>query len=161
MPQIAKLTGYPELRRFLTHSLSHLPQYNQKVFRAFLKWSTLDEPKARVALLPFFGPQLIVRPHQIPGYARYEGLDFIVIREDFANQYEAAVMVQVQVQSVNQLMESKILHEMVHWGYTTRYGRLDPRSPERGWEFEEEAYGSHLTATSLGLRDFISISGTL
>jgi hypothetical protein len=100
-----------------------------------------------------------VREVAVHGYARYQGLDFIAIRETFADQYEAAAMVQVPY--VNLLMESKLLHEMVHWGYTMRYGQLEPDRPERGWAFEKEAYGKHLTATSLGLREFISVPGTL
>ena len=168
MPNIAKLQGYPELRRLVTNSISRLVVLNPKAFRAFVKWSTLDPQQARIALLPDAGPRIIVRqdlvgpelqlrPDAIRGYARYTGSDFIVIREDFANQYETAAM--AGVPSVNLLMESKILHELVHWGYKQRNGTLEPIILERGWAFEKDAYGRELTATKLGLLDFIVVAG--
>ena len=157
MPLVTELVGYPELRRFVTDSLSRLPQFNPKVFAAFVRFSQLDEASARRALLPTSGPRLIVRANNVRGYARYEQLDYIAIRDVFADEYEAAAM--VHVANVNLLMESKLLHEMVHWGYTQRHHRADPKKPELGWQFEDAAYGGHVTATSLGLTAFISVPG--
>ena len=63
--------------------------------------------------------------------------------------------------NVRLLVESKILHEMVHWGYYRTHLDFDP-PPERGWEFEKAAYGKTLTITSLGIdREFLDLPGGL
>jgi hypothetical protein len=55
------------------------------------------------------------------------------------------------------LMESKLLHGFVHWGW----GFQNPGNPEPGsrrgyqdfaWDFEEEFYGRPMTATALDLK---------
>jgi hypothetical protein len=56
------------------------------------------------------------------------------------------------------LMESKLMHELVHWG-RSMVSYL-PAGPERGpneigWLFEKRAYGSRLESSKLGLGEYI------
>ena len=66
-------------------------------------------------------------------------------------------------EQAERLMESKILHEMVHWARTMITFLPDPQSgpQEKGWQFEQAAYGKELTAFELKIRHYISVPGNM
>jgi hypothetical protein len=115
------------------------------------------------------------------GYAHYYG-DNIQLRTTFADQYEALMKtdpltgrdpngqyfeerlhgrsVRWHQKRARLLMQSKILHEMVHWARTMITFLPDPKAPDHGWKFEKAAYGKHLTQTSLQLMHYLYVPGT-
>jgi hypothetical protein len=162
---MAKMTerGHPHLRQQI-FDLFKIPMKKPAVFSRFVEWSTLSKRAAQRALTPGSGPDFMVRSllKRGGGYADFPGIsDFIWLSEIFALQYELTQPDLVGAPQARLLMESVLLHELVHWGYWTTHGKLEPRRPERGWEFVKAAYGEELTATSLGIRAFIAIPGNL
>lgn len=117
----------------------------------------------------------------IKGYAKYFGAgDEIALQLAFVQQYEkflksdldsefiqhefnpGLVLPYGQLRSKRNvehgnarlLMESKLLHELVHWGRRFSMlpkGAKDGRKHEEGWMFERDAYGDNIDAKRLGL----------
>jgi hypothetical protein len=146
---------YPALLHIINNGLWCIPFQRRRCLQAFLRWSEMKEEKARIALMPHFGPRLVIRTN-MSGYGLYTGLDFIAINIRFAEQFEGAMRVDKLRYRARILMESKLLHEMVHWGYTETFLQLEPELfGDRGWKFEVDAYGWEVTSSSLGLEDVI------
>lgn len=118
---------------------------------------------------------------EIPGYARFYG-DNLILRKTFVEQYEAlmdfdewtgrdphgqydeerlgaAHSVSWYRKRAKLLMESKVLHEMVHWARSLVTFLPDPKVPDHGWKFERSAYGKHLTHSSLELTYYLRVPG--
>jgi hypothetical protein len=160
---MAKMTkrGFPHLRQQI-FDLWKIPAKKPKVFARFLEWSTLSKKAAERALMPWSGPDFLVQSllSRGGGYADFPGIsDFIWLSKIFAGQFELTQPNYGGHHQARLLMESVLLHELVHWGYWKTHGRLEPLKPERGWEFVKSAYGAELTATSLGIRAFIAVPG--
>lgn len=128
------------------------------------------------------GPDIeVISGRYIRGYAHYPSSGpLIQINKIFADQFEAlmkcdpmrgfdphgryleerpAGVLLDEQNNARLLMQSKILHEMVHWGRTMISFLPDPRHPDYGWNFEVAAYGKQLYSTTLGLRAYINIPG--
>ena len=61
------------------------------------------------------------------------------------------------------LMESKLMHELVHWGRARvtglpagvrRENKNKPELKELGWKFEEKAYKRRINAKALMIEDY-------
>lgn len=160
---------------YAVRALRHIKSIKPHVFKAFLKNSGLSEKKADAAMLATVNPPevYVTEYNVIAGYSKHSAGHVILLGPGFVQQYEAFVVNGVVrysgVGNVNGkymaaqrnaklLMESKLLHEMVHWG-RAMVSELAPGPKkgdgEVGWLFEKEAYGSHLTARKLGLEQYI------
>lgn len=116
----------------------------------------------------------------VPGYSHYDEYgDNLLIRPEFADEVQAlenvdrltergpgdpnrnvslTTLIEVKRNALL-LMQSKVLHEFVHWA-RVRVSKLPPGPKvgpgEVGWKFERDAYGKDQTARSLGLSRFVT-----
>lgn len=166
--------------------LRYVKSRKPHVFKTFLEYSGLDDDHATAVLVLtdslLFGviPSVSVAElYTIPGYAKYPGVgDNILLGPGFVDQYEALVGVDdvrgrcpkglfieergsivLEQRNAKLLMESKLLHELVHWARRNisglPLGASKGHKGEVGWEFEKSAYGMKLTSSTLGLREYI------
>ena len=164
---------------YAVRGLRHVKSVKPHVFKAFMKSSGLNEKRASATLTLTFDPLelqlvpsvIVAEPYTIAGYANYSGVwNVIRLGPGFVQQYEALVNVNGVVvygkyleaqRNAKLLMESKLLHELVHWGRAMVSGRPsgDKKGEgEVGWGFENDAYGSHLVSSKLGLGQYIGDS---
>jgi hypothetical protein len=168
-------TKYP-MSAYAVRALRHTESIKPHVFKAFMDHSGLNEKQAHRAMLAGIDPPEVdvAHPGSIPGYSKHVTGDVILLSPRFVKQYEAFVVsgavLYSGVGNVNAsymkaqrnaelLMESKLLHEMVHWG-REMVSRLDDgpkKGPEEiGWLFEKQAYGDDVVSSKLGLGQYIS-----
>lgn len=166
---------YP-MSAYAVRALRHTKSIKPHVFKAFMDYSGLNEKQAYRAMLAAINPPEVgvAHPGTIKGYSKHVTGDVILLSPRFVKQYEAFVVsgavLYSGVGNVNVLymkaqrnaellMESKLLHEMVHWG-REMVSRLPPgplKDPgEIGWSFEKQAYGYDLVSSKLGLGQYIS-----
>lgn len=186
MPSFDRSTGkkYPYTRVVLKE-LPKLPWRQAKVFKAYLAYTGLDTEWGRLSLgsvglmqvpsKPFALRRIpsVVVTDRMRGYAHYDGSDTIQLRKLFVEQYEALVSdlhrePEDTIEEIEPprtirgnarlLMESKILHEMVHWA-RTMVTLLPDLNDDYGDRFERRAYGRIPTHTGLGLSDYIDVPG--
>lgn len=131
--------NYPKLTSWIQN---HLPKIkdNKKVWDAFVKYSELSPAKAELALKIGNPPELHseVMPNangQFIG-AKYPGRIYLAkaICEKFEKSDDKKPEMHV-------LVESTILHEMVHWG-DWKDGK--DQAGEEGKKFEKSAYGKDI-----------------
>jgi hypothetical protein len=146
---------YPALYGILTQSLPRLPAQQPRVFREFCRYTGMAPPMALAALTYGTLPMVAVRELAQLKYGFYHpGRDEIVLQWTFVTDSEGARG--ARFTGVLALLESKVLHEMVHWGWyqvhrslyepPSRYGYTD-----MAWDFEHDAYGRPLDVYSTGL----------
>ncbi|MBB4284567.1 hypothetical protein [Roseospira goensis] len=128
--------GYPKLKEFVSRQLYARATTNRRTWAAFLKYSELSDAKARAALTDGTLPRLKIE--QMPGAnGRFRGStdpDAIELAKAVADTFEHnATDPDWQL-----LVESTILHELVHWG-DWKDGKDQPG--EEGKAFERAAYG--------------------
>jgi hypothetical protein len=155
---------YANLRTLIHDDMGRLVSKRPKVLKLLANYTTLSETRILDALTRGHPPVVDITAkdqyeHTLPGIV-------IQIGRMFAGQYEDLLrrnahhsspdLARAAVAAVL-LMESKLLHGLVHWGW----GVMHPANPEprsgRGyndfaWDFEYEFYGRPLTATALGLK---------
>lgn len=137
--------------------LWRLPVDKPHVFRTFLRHSGLSTGNAMAALTPSLYPEIVLRDLDLRRYGRFEGGNIIYLNSILMWQIEEAARLRQQRPQLHMLVESKILHEMIHWAYYKIHLEFD-KGPEIGWLFEEAAYGMKVTITSLGIsRDFVDL----
>ena len=151
--------------RYLAGVIRHdLPRvvHDRKKFQAFKKFGQFDDQQARDALQPGKGPELRVSRLPAGTYGQYLAGDEIHINETIVRQHANIIdswsaasafrtgeyhQWQALVRKATLIVESIILHELVHWGDLKDGADQDPHAKRRGWkdighEFVHEAYGS-------------------
>ncbi len=169
---------YPQTT-YAVKELRHLKSKKPSVFKAFMEDTGIEKTRAEEILTL---PNTMVESEPIPKfylpevpnngvYAHYPGVgDGIQLGLRFVLQYEALAGLYGPFdnkrsereigrarRNARLLMESKLLHELVHWGRARVSGRsAGPKkgSGEVGWKFEEKAYKSRITAKSLMIQDY-------
>ena len=134
-PSLVK--AYPEISSWICGNLPKV-KTNTKVFRAFQKYAGFDEKIAERAILHGNPPNIEYRnmPADNGQYdPKYPGIVFISMKIcDMFKEYNTD-------QRMHILVESTLLHEMVHWGNAlAKY--VPPQ--EQGKAFEKEAYGKDI-----------------
>lgn len=139
------IVEFPNFEFFL-HGLSSRVQDEQKVFDAFLKWSTLDV-SAAVECLSFSTNPLILVPKSITGphsYGEFECAqpNLIEVRRDKVQEFDKG-RDEAKIYRDGKYLEMLILHELVHWGrhWMSREDYED--DPDSGRRFAIEAYADY------------------
>jgi hypothetical protein len=148
---------YPTLYGVLTTAIPALPRLQPQVFSTFVRYTKLSEADARFALRYASDPVIRVADLHAPKYANYPGSgDVITIQHSFMLDVESAVA--TGFTRALRLLESKILHEMVHWGwFKATLRRTEPPSKlaDYAWDFENDAWGMPLDVYTMGLAHVI------
>jgi hypothetical protein len=156
------MTDYPALYGLVTRSIPALPRLQPRVFRAFMRYTKLAEADALDAIRPNVISPPVIRVTQMldkERYAYYPGSgDVIIVQRSFLVDAESAIA--TGFTGARMLLESKIMHEMVHWGwFRTTMSRYEPQSKygydDYGWDFERDAWGRPLTVYTMGLAHVI------
>jgi len=169
-------------------NLRYLTTMSPHVFNVFVNRSGLDKERAIGALMlhqvtknfDWIPSVSVAAPGVIPGYARYPDVgNNILLGPGFVLEFETLMKIDAArgynpidnthieepafdlfdaQRSAKLLMQSKLLHELVHWG--RRQSEL-PSGPQRGakeegWLFERQAYGRHIVSSGLKLNKYIS-----
>jgi hypothetical protein len=159
LEKLADSTIYPSLFGLLSTSLPVLHKMQPRVFRALRHYARLSGADARAALT-YESDAPVIRVAELPPkYAFYPGSgDVIILQWSFVQDVESAH--RSGFAKVLRLLESKILHEMVHWGwFKATLSRYEPPSRygfrDYAWDFEKDAYGTTMTVKTLGLEEVI------
>lgn len=128
--------NFPRLAQFLTHEVSRLKWNKPHVWHPFLKYSELLDEQAVEVLATCSNPTVEVT--HIPGanglFSPSRGTNTVFLAKAICDRFEVD-----HLDSRAQLLiESTILHELVHWG-EFKDGKDQP--DEEGKYFEVEAYG--------------------
>lgn len=159
LEKISDKTIHPSLFGVLSTSLPVLHTMQPRVFRTLRRYALLSESDARAALAYESAAPIVRVAEMEPKYAFYPGSgDVLMLQWSFVQDVEAAH--RSGFARVLRLLESKILHEMVHWGwFKATLRRTEPPSrygyKDYAWDFERDAYGKALTVQSLGLEAVI------
>lgn len=130
---------YPKLSKWIKKEIPKAKN-KSKVWTAFLKYSELSACKARRALGNGWYPILYFKA--MPGSnGEFSGLTFknrIYLADAICRRFENT---DAKNADMHLLLESTILHEMVHWG---DWKDGVDQIVEEGKEFEKEAYGKDI-----------------
>jgi Metallopeptidase toxin 3 len=129
---------YPNMALWITNKFPEVRK-NTKVFKAFQKYSELKEDAERAirdGTLPTVEWRRLGAENGQYDHKKYPDTVFIAmaICEKFEKSEADA-----KDPRMHRLIESTLLHEIVHWG-DWKDGKLSPYA-EAGKEFEKEAYG--------------------
>lgn len=149
---------YTRLAHYVRKALPNVPTSKPRVWRAFLKWSQLPERLALAAVSPGRGPIVgITAAENVNGVFRPKTPRVVFLHARVASAFQR------NLRGSRLLVESTLLHELVHWGnYISQYA-LDSRKlqsrqgsdgrrrggytnvggslREVGKQFERQAYG--------------------
>jgi hypothetical protein len=159
---------YPKLTKYLRNEFRNVPA-KADVWKAFLKWSELPERLALEAVtfspgaLPICG---ITSTRHVNGIFLRNQPRYVWLHQRVATLFEKGK------KGSRLLVESTLLHEMVHWGnYISQYGldsrelttskdssgkvrggytKTDSGLKEVGKAFEIDAYGRDVNAMNMG-----------
>ncbi len=127
---------YPKLSKWLRVNLPKV-RSKKKVWSAFVKYSELNSGKASLALTPGNFPEIHFR--LMPGAnGEFEGgkhPDKVFLAKEICEKFEIS---DSNNPKMHILVESTLLHEMVHWG-DWKDGK--DQAGEEGKAFEKAAYG--------------------
>jgi len=132
-------TSYPTLAAWIEVNLLKI-KLKPKVWKAFLRYSELKEPYATWSITPGYNPDIYAK--LMPGSngqfigAKYPNRVFLAksMCEKFEN-------VDFANPKMHMLIESTLLHEMVHWG---DWKDGVDQVGEEGTAFEKAAYGKDI-----------------
>jgi hypothetical protein len=155
------MQAYPTVYDLVTNWIPLLPKLQPTVFDAFVRYTRLSRQAALDAIRPniLSPPVVVVKQTDKPRYSHYPGSgDIVIVQRSFVHDAESAFA--SGHTRVRRLLESKILHEMVHWGwFKATLRRNEPRSKwnytDFAWDFEREAWGMPLDVHTLGVADVI------
>lgn len=128
--------AYPKLGKWINTNLPKVKN-KPKIWKAFLKYSELDEKKAIWAITEGFNPDITYSAIK-EGNGKYVGgkyLNRVFLNKAMCDRFEST---DFSNPKMHKLIESTILHEMVHWG-DFKDGKSE--EVEEGKLFEKEAYG--------------------
>lgn len=128
--------SYPKLSNWIECEIPKV-KGKPKVFAAFLKYAELNKKKAKLALQKGQPPE--INFDTMPNSnGRFSGKKFpnkVFLAKAICDRFESTDSKNLKM---HLLLESTLLHEMVHWG-DWKDGIDHPK--EEGKEFEKEAYG--------------------
>lgn len=132
--------AYPKLSTWIETNLPKI-QNKHKVWQAFVKYSELPPVKATWAITPGYNPDIHFKV--MPGAnGEFIGQKFpnrIYLAKSICDKFEKSDFADPKM---HRLVESTVLHEMVHWG-DWRDGK--DQAGEEGKAFEVAAYGKDVT----------------
>jgi hypothetical protein len=167
--------AFPRLARLVRHNVAGVVKDSRK-FEAFKEFGQLKEAQARAALSESAEPIIRIKPLGVGTFGHYSSGDDIYISEVIAGQYEAIFdawgMAQSYgrnddanearwrklVEQADRILESTILHEIVHWGDRKADGLTsDLEAMRHGWKdvghmFVKFAYGKQFVYVKEKLR---------
>ncbi len=130
---------YPKLASWIEANLPKV-KTKPKVWSAFLKYSELTCTQATTALTKGFDPEIHFRV--MPGSnGQFQGVKFpnrVFLAKSICDKFESSDM---KNPNMHILIESTLLHEMVHWG-DWKDGK--DQAGEEGKTFEKAAYGKDI-----------------
>lgn len=130
---------YPKLASWIATNLPKVKS-KPKVWGAFLKYSELTATQATTAMTKGFNPEIHFR--LMPGSnGQFQGAKFpnrVFLAKSICDKFEASDM---KNPNIHILIESTLLHEMVHWG-DWKDGK--DQAGEEGKAFEKAAYGKDI-----------------
>jgi len=132
-------SSYPNLSSWITTNLPNV-RSKQRVWAAFVKYSELKPGEASLALTPGQLPEVHFRV--MPGSnGEFEGNKYpnrIFLAKEICDQFEKS---DSKNSKMHTLIESTLLHEMVHWGdWKDNVDQVG----EEGKAFENAAYGTDI-----------------
>jgi hypothetical protein len=133
--------SYPKIAKWICDNLPKV-KTNTKVFNAFMKYSEQNTTVATQALTAGNNPTIDFRA-MIGANGEFEGSTFpetVFLAKDICEKFENSPT-DAKDKRMHVLIESTILHEMVHWG-DWKDGVDQPG--EEGKEFEKAAYGKDI-----------------
>ena len=129
-------TSYPKLASWIDKNLPKVKK-KPKVLAAFVKYSELSQAKAILALTPKQSPEIHFRT--MPGSnGEFAGSHFpnrVFLAKSICDRFESSASTNPKM---HLLVESTLLHEMVHWG---DWKDGVDQVGEEGKKFEKAAYG--------------------
>ena len=132
---------YPKLAKWICDNLPKVKN-NCKVFSAFQKYSEQNKQVATQALTAGNNPMIDFR-HMPGANGEFEGdahPETVFIAKDICEKFQTSPA-DAKDKRMHLLVESTLLHEMVHWG-DWKDGVDQP--DEEGKEFEKAAYGKDI-----------------
>jgi len=130
---------YPKLAKWIEQNIPKVRD-KQKVWSAFLKFSELSPGKAKIALNTGSSPEIHFKA--MPGAnGQYSGSRFanrVYLAKSVCDKFESK---DSENSKMHKLIESTLLHEMVHWG---DYKDGVDQAGEEGKAFEKAAYGKDI-----------------
>jgi hypothetical protein len=135
------IVEFPRFEFFL-QSLGSNVQDNDRIWEAFLKWSTLDVDSAVTCLSWGAFPIVKVRKEFDPGsHGSFKPSepDIISVRRDKVSDYSNGKD-ETRVYQHGKFLEMLILHELVHWGRHAMSREDYEDDPDSGRRFAMEAY---------------------
>lgn len=136
---IAFQKQYPKLALWIETNLPKVKN-KSKVWSAFLKYSELNSTQATIALMKGFNPEIHFRIMPRSN-GQFQGAKFpnrVFLAKSICDKFESSHM---KNPSMHILIESTLLHEMVHWG-DWKDGK--DQAGEEGKAFEKAAYGKDI-----------------
>ena len=131
--------NYPKLTDWIKINLPKV-KGKAKVWRAFLKYSELSSIKATWAITPGYYPE--IHSKIMPGSnGQFSGTTFpnrIFLAKSICEKFEKSDFGNPKMHI---LIESTLLHEMVHWG---DWKDGVDQAGEEGKKFEKAAYGKDI-----------------
>ena len=130
---------YPRLTSFIDNDVSNIKFTKPKVWKAFLKYSELTEAEAIDALMTCSNPivDVDVMPNANGEFRGSTDPNIVFLAKAICERFEK----DYKKAEAKLLIESTLLHEMVHWG-DWKDGKDQPG--EEGKEFEKAAYGKDI-----------------
>lgn len=130
---------YPRLAMWICDNLPKVKD-KQKVFRAFQKYAKLNEKVSGRALQ--YGNPPVIEYRYLPAdngiFIGNKYPDTVFLSMSICDRFEGSAKDAADPR-MHLLLESTLLHEMVHWGDFQDDQALSPG--EQGKEFERAAYG--------------------
>ena len=166
MVQLYTASVHQKLVGIVRHDLPKVV-HDRRKFSAFKQFGQFSDEKAREALQPGSGPELCVSQLPAGTYGQYRSGDEIHINEVIVSQHANIINTWLNasalrlgresqwlalVRKATLIVESIILHEMVHWGDITADGLSSDREAiQQGWKdlghmFVHHAYGHQFAA---------------
>lgn len=156
---------FQNLAAIVRHDLPKIPEDRRK-FKAFKEFAQLDDKQAREALSPGSGPRLRVSDLKAGTYGAYLAGNEFHLNSVIVYQHQAIIDAWLHaslyssrdhdrwvalLKRATLVLESVILHELVHWGDLKADGQAsDGEARRHGWKdvghwFAHRAYGSAFT----------------
>lgn len=130
---------YPKLSGWIEKNIPKV-RNKPKVWRAFVQYSELTDAKALNAISMGHMPEIYFdkMPNSNGQYRGSKFPDRVFLAKEICERFEK---VDSKSEGIKILVESTLLHEMVHWG-DFKDGKDQPG--EEGKAFEREAYGKDI-----------------
>lgn len=140
-PRLKRL--YPYLARWVTKELPKRVKAKKQVWNAFLKYSELSEAEANRAFCLGNAPTLSfdVMPRANGEFRGSTHPNTVFLAKAICDRFSSDINNRVTMPRMLLLVESTVLHEMVHWG-DWKDGK--DQAGEEGKAFEKEAYGKDI-----------------